>query len=371
MLTRLEARHFRNLAPLAWTPGAGRHLLLGGNGAGKTSLLEAVYAIATTRSFRTPRLAECVRHGEERFRLAAEVEDDARVHLELAWGGGGLERAVNGTRGPLAEHLGVLPVVAWTTTEAEVLTGPPARRRRFLDRGVVSSRAGSLEALRRYREALRHKRDLLVDGGGSPRPPARSSASSLAAWNRVLAEGAAAVAALRGRYAERLDRTLTEVLREIERPFPKIELRYRPSPACSPEGTAAIEERLQRVAAAERLRRMPLIGPHRDELEILWAGRPISEVASAGETKALSVALIAAHGRVVEGARRTPIYLLDDLDAELDPETLAALWPLFSRACQVLASSNRPTVWEGLQADSCWSLRTGELTEQLDDPPPG
>ena len=121
MLALLEARRFRNLEPLSWSPGAGRHLLLGGNGAGKTSLLEAVYTVATTRSFRTPRLAECVRHGEDGFHLTAEVETPVRTRLEVSWDAAGLARAVNGARGDLAEHLEPLPVVAWHAGEAEVL----------------------------------------------------------------------------------------------------------------------------------------------------------------------------------------------------------------------------------------------------------
>ena len=67
MLTHLTARDFRNLEPLSWRPAAGSHLLLGGNGAGKTSLLEAVYALATTRSFRAAQIGDCARHGAGSF----------------------------------------------------------------------------------------------------------------------------------------------------------------------------------------------------------------------------------------------------------------------------------------------------------------
>ncbi len=359
MLATLEAESFRNLDPLAWSPGPGRHLLLGGNGAGKTSLLEAVYATATTRSFRTARLAECVRHGKEALRLAAEVEDVARARLAVGWGGDGLDRTVNGSKGSLAEHLAVLPVVAWTAGEVEVLTGPPARRRRFLDRGVVSLRSSALDPLRRYRDALRQKRELLAPrtgGGGRP-----AAASELAPWNRVLAEAAAVVASLRARYVEILAGALGRVLEETGLPTPPVDLHYRPSPACALDGADAVFERLERAAPSERRRRMPLIGPHRDELEVLWGGHPVGQVASAGETKALSVALLAAHGRAVEEAGRTPIYLLDDLDAELAPDTLAAVWTVFGRAAQVLASSNRPAVWERLSVDARWSLRRGAL----------
>jgi len=361
LLATLEAENFRNLDRLAWSPGPGRHLLLGGNGAGKTSLLEAVYVTATTRSFRTARLAECVRHGAAALRLAAEVEDVARARLTVGWDADGLDRGVNGSKGGLAEHLAVLPVVAWTAAEVEVLTGPPARRRRFLDRGVVSVRAAALDALRRYRDALRQKRELLAPVRGSRRAGPPPSSAELEPWNRVLAEAAAAVAALRARYVETLSIALASVLEETGRSEPTVRLRYRPSPACALDGADAIAERLARSADEERRRRMPLLGPHRDEMEVTWGAHPVAEVASAGETKALSVALLAAHGRAVEGAGRHPIYLFDDLDAELAPDTLAAVWTVFRAAEQVVASSNRPAVWEALAVDARWSLRGGAL----------
>ncbi len=359
MLETLRAERFRNLEALTWSPGPGRHLLLGGNGAGKTSLLEAVYAVATTRSFRTPRLSECVRHGEESFHLAAEVDSTARVTLEVSWGGSGRERAVNGSRGPLAEHLAVLPVVAWASDDVQVIAGAPARRRRFLDRGVVSLRPGALGALRRYREALGEKRGLLAAGarrGAGPR-----AEGSLEVWNRVLAEAAVEVARLRSSYARSLSRALTGILEEISLPTPGVVLAYRPSPAAVLDGLDETVRQLERSSAAERRRGMPLVGPHRDELEILWGAHAAAEVTSAGERKLLSLALAAAHGRVIEEAGRDPVYLLDDLDAELAAESLAAIWRVFAGARQLLASSNRPAVWEPLETTARWNLESGRL----------
>lgn len=369
MLQRLEAEGFRNLQPLAWEPGPGRHLLLGGNGAGKTSVLEAVYAVATTRSFRTPRLAECVRHGAGGLRLRSEVEAEARATLAVAYtlsdadGAGGLGRSVNGERGSLAEHLEVLPVVAWSTADLEVVSGPPSARRRFLDRGVVSLRPGALTALRRYREALSEKRELLSDRGSG----GAAGQATLETWNRVLAEAAVEVARLRAAYARELDRQVKAVLAEVEATgmaFPEVTLRYRPSPAEALADAEALAVRLDRAADSERRRGMPLLGPHRDELEISWGGHPADRVASAGERKALSLALVAAHGRVLRAAGREPTHLLDDLDAELAPDTLAALWKTFEGASQLVATSNRPAVWEGLEVDRVVRLRSGELQPQ-------
>jgi len=360
MLVSLHAERFRNLEPLDLEPGSGRHLLLGGNGAGKTSLLEAVYVVATTRSFRTPRLAECVCHGDEAFTLAAEVEDVARTRLAVSYGPAGRERTVNGERVPLAEHLEVLPVVPWTGDDVEVVSGPPARRRRFLDRGVVTLRPGALATLRRYRDALAEKRELLA------RPEHGDDHATLGTWNRVLAEAAVEVRHLRASYAAELEAELTTVLTEVALPFPAVGVDYRPSPsdlgmgegASSPESFA---ERLDRSAAAERRRGIPLLGPHRDELVVTWGGRPADQVTSAGERKALSLALVAAHGRVLRAHDREPLYLLDDLDAELAPDTLAALWTVFTDARQLLATSNRPAVWEGVAVDRRSRMKAGRV----------
>lgn len=368
MLVTLESRNFRNLEPLTFRPGSGCHLLLGDNGAGKTSLLEAVYALATTKSFRTAQISDCARHGADFFHLQGEVErpSGARARLEVGWrgeGGGGSGRrlrTVNGDDTSLAEHLEVLSVVAWTADDAAVLTGAPALRRKMLDRGVVSTRPGAISALSRYRRALQRKRDLLAAQG-------RAGDAELASWNGVLAGAAAEVMTLRAAYAERLAGRLQQVAEEADLPFPPVELRYRPSPALDPaalaeDGAGAVLRRFEEAAAGERERGMPLLGPHRDDLEILWGGHPVRATVSAGERKALSLLLTAAHGRALAAARREPTYLLDDLDAELAPGTLSRLWTVFAGARQLLATSNRPAVWAGVEVDRRCELTGGVLT---------
>ena len=350
MLSIFTASHFRNLEPLKWGPGPGSHLLLGGNGAGKTSVLEAIYVVATTRSFRTARLEDCLRHGAPSFNLEAEAETDRRSTLEVRWVEGKRVRLLNGKTSSLAEHLGTLPVVAWTWAEGEVLVGAPKARRRFMDRGVVGSRATSLEVLNRYREALVHKRQLLLQGG-----------EGLEVWNHLLATAASELIRLRHAYVERLRETLGTVVEESGLSFPPIEARYRPSPSNGLEGADAILENLERVRERERRRQLPLVGPHRDELEILWGGHDIRRVASAGERKALSLLLLAAHGRALEAVGTRPVYLLDDADAELSPQTHAAVWNVFRGVEQVIATSNRPQVWLTLEVGKAWEMDKGRM----------
>jgi DNA replication and repair protein RecF len=366
VLSHFTARGFRNLQPLDFQPAPGSHLVLGGNGAGKTSLLEAVYALATTRSFRAAQIVDCVAHGASGLALWGEVETDRRSALAVSVQDGMRQRSVNGKPTSLADHLAVLPVVAWAAVEAGVLIGAPGARRRFMDRGVVASRPAALDVLGRYREALRQKRELL----------ARDSAG-IEIWNQLLAATATEVIRLRAAYVDALRIELAAVLAEVGEAghaagggglrLLEIELRYQPSPPQGLEGPEAIVAVLDKAAERERRRQRPLVGPQRDELEILWGGHELRRVASAGERKALSLLLLAAHGRVVEAAGRHPVYLLDDADAELAPPSVGAVWSVFARRVattggQLFASSNRPQVWLTLEVDALWEMAGGELS---------
>jgi len=306
--------------------------------------------LATTRSFRTGRLAECCRHGGARFDLGGRIEGEARVDLEVGWSESSRSRSLNGREGTLAEHLEALPVVSWSAADGEVVEGGPAARRRLLDRGVVSLQPRSLEILSRYRRALDQKRRLLASGDGPLRP-----------WNELLASGAAEIRALRAAYVERLASALGGVLEETGEELPGITLSYRPSPEAGPGSEAEILEALERAERHERRRRTPLVGPHRDELEIGWAGHEARRVASGGERKLLGMAIAAARGRVLAAGGREPLYLLDDLDAELDRRRLEAVWGLFQGCRQALVTSNREELWRGLETASRRRLERGRL----------
>jgi len=354
VLARLEVRAFRNLEASVQPFAPGEHLILGANGAGKTSLLEAVYLLATTRSFRTTRLVDCCRHGETRFSLAGEVETNRRVRLGFDWSSSERRRLVNGRRASLAEHLSALPVVSWTAGDADVLSGPPVARRRFLDRGVLGLKPAAIEVFSRYRQALAEKRQLLLRGGGG-----------LEAWNEVLARAAADLVELRSAYVEHLRLALSSILERCRLGIGEIELRYRPSLKSGLEGAAAVTEELMAASERERTLQQPLLGPHRDDISIRWDGHEFRRVASAGERKALGLALVAAYGHVVAGGGREPVYLLDDADTELDRDRLTALWAAFGDARQLFVTSNRPQVWDEIGIERRWRCSAGRL--HLDD----
>ncbi len=309
-------------------------MLLGDNGAGKTSLLEAAYLAATTRSFRTHQLAACVRLGAAGLFLGAGVGEQPRREITFAFAAGERTRTLDGKAVALAEHLAVLPTLSWTQADHELLAGSPALRRRFLDRGLVHCRPGALATLGRYERALAEKRALLARGGGALEP-----------WNELLAEHGAALATARAALAAELERAVDAGRRAADLGLPPITLRYRPSPAAALAGAAALAAELERAAPDERRRGQPLVGPHRDELEVGLGGAAARRVASAGERKAVGLLLLAALAARLAAAGRPPLLLVDDADAELDRGRLERLVELFAPLGQVLFSSSRPEVW--------------------------
>ena len=256
MIERFTCRDFRNLGPLEWRPEPGAQVIVGANGAGKTSLLEALYLLATSRSFRGARPAECCRRGAEAFFLEAEVAGERRARLGVGWSAAsGLERLLNGKPASPAEHLAVQPVVSWSAADAELLDGPPLGRRRLLDQGVVASRPAALALLARYRQALEQKRRLLAEG-----------LRGLGPWNELLASAAAELVALRRDFAERLGERLTAILEVSPLELGEVELRYRPSVDPGEGGAEAVLAGLEAAREEERRQRRPLLGPHRDDV---------------------------------------------------------------------------------------------------------
>lgn len=338
MIELFSCRDFRNLGPLEWRPAAGPQLVVGANGAGKTSLLEALYMLATGRSFRGARPAECCRRSAEAFFLEAEVAAGRRARLAVGWSAGdGLDRRLNGKTASLTEHLAVQPVIAWTAADTELLDGPPEPRRRLLDQGLVVERPGALAVLARYRQALEQKRSLLAEGH-----------SGLGPWNELLAAAAAELIALRRDHARRLGAGLEAVLADSGLEIGSVELRYRPSIDAGDDDVESVLAALEEARDGERRQGRPLVGPHRDDLEVLWQGRGLRRAASAGEKKLLGLALTAARGRLLESGGHRPLYLLDDADGDLDRRRLEAAWALFSRAPQLIATSHRPEAWKGV-----------------------
>ncbi len=319
-LAHLRLRDFRNYARLDADFGPGFHLLLGQNAQGKTNLLEAIYLLATLRSFRGVGSAQLVRHGATGYFVGARVVAAGHNDLRLYWSAAVRSLTVN--QRPvrrLTEYLGLLRVVVFCTEDLQLIKGPAARRRRFLDLLLTQTHPTYLPLLQRYLRAVRSRNVLLKARPVDEAALAGFTSELIAAGNQIMA--------LRRELVPRLSALTRLAYRRIAHDAEEVRLDYAPSVQ------SHFASELERAHARERALRATLLGPHRDELRLLLDERPAAQFASEGQKRTLALALKMAQAEYLTGLHGVPpVLLLDDVMGELDASRRAGLLPLLERA---------------------------------------
>lgn len=340
LIHSLRSRQFRNLEDSSVDFGAGWSLVVGDNGAGKTSLLEALYLAATSKSFLSHKLIDCCRRGTDSFMAEIETEHEARARLRLAWSrDDGVRRSVNDSSSELLPYLEVQPILAYTARDAGLLDGAPAARRRFLDSNLVNHRPPTIRLLARVRALVEAKRAALAQG------------QPIGPWNELLVPEVLDLQTRRQQLIEDLERRTQTMLEELGLGERKPRLEYLPSrPGDDWDGEdaeAALLAELNRRREDERDCGYPLWGPQRDDWRWSWAadGVEVKRRASRGEKKVLTIALFAACARLLVESGRQVTLLIDDLDAELDRRRRRQLCSQVAGLPQVVATSSRPDDW--------------------------
>jgi len=340
-LRALVARQFRNLGESTVRFGGEINLIVGGNGEGKTSLLEAIAVLTNLRSFRTTRWGAVARYGGRDFGLLGEVEGAAgRLRLEQRVELGPPVRRqllVNGSPAPVERYLGICPIATLSSSDSDLVTGPPAVRRALVDRFAFLLEPSTLGIVRAYQRALRQRNAALA---GS------SSGQELDAWDLRLAKAAAQLLVRRLRAVDSLVGAFETTYNELRGPgFPAVSLGYRGDAWLNePESPEKVEESYQKRYNATRVRDRhaghSLEGPHRHDLRIDADEQPAKEVLSSGQIKVVAAALRLATVHHVERERGEQLpVMVDDVDAELDRESFARLAAVLAGDRQLLLTS--------------------------------
>jgi DNA replication and repair protein RecF len=328
-LELLRIHDLRNLTEIALEPSPSVNVISGHNGHGKTSVLEAIYLLATSRSFRTPRLGELLRHGAEvtsvRGRFV-EQWDTGPLAREQSVGLSGGRRTcrIDGSAPRSVAHYATRsPVVVFDPQQMALSTGPASERRTLLDRVTLFTQPDGAAHRARYGRALRERQRLLGD-----RFPRLDDQPELDAYERLLADHGAAITRARSSTCEQLVVRLSAAFARIAAPDLELEARYAPGGSLDPEQAAAALRERRRVDAQ---RKRTGFGPHLDDLAILLDGHPARVVGSQGQHRALTLALKSAELACIAEARGLlPILLLDDVSSELDPDRTSALFDFLS-----------------------------------------
>lgn len=349
-LRSIKLGSFRSLAETEIQFAPGFNILFGNNGQGKTNLLEAIYLLANTKSFRTHRLHECARFGSQEFWLSGEVcKRSIYTGLTLRWGNGGKELRVNNKAQPLLEYIGHLDALVISFDQLPIVRGAPEQRRKFLDRGIAQLRKTYLHVLAEFHHTLRQRNHLLTQiRHGS------ASVTDLEVWESIYAERALVVSSERERYAEELNRVLPEIK------FSPDSLRLRYLRSARDLEPSSFCETLARVRAEEIRRGRSLKGPHRDDVQILIGDQDIQNFGSGGQQRsAVFSLLLAAMSLYFAENQEYPVLLIDDIDAELDMHRLAGLLDQLRGDRQVFLSTSKKTVLESIDYEKGWKVCNG------------
>ena len=317
-LTHLELTDFRVFSIVSFEPDPdGTTVLIGPNGTGKTSLLEAVGYLGLGRSLRGSPRDAMIRNGMERAILRAQLDLSDRellIEAELSRTGRSrmqINRQAVRSRRDLAD---AVPVTTFCPDDLSVVQGGPGGRRDLLDDALIllDPRAGAL--IEEVEKALRQRNALLRQASGRLTPEVEST---LDVWDDRLTRSGNQLVALRRDMLEQLALPIDaayQTLAGTDGPATVL-LAYEGTPR---EG---LGELLAQARAEDLRRGVTTSGPHRDDLLLLINGRDARTQASQGEQRTLALALrLAVHLAAKDHLGTAPLLLLDDVFSELDPD---------------------------------------------------
>jgi DNA replication and repair protein RecF len=319
-LAHLRLRDFRNYARLDVDFAPGFHLLLGNNAQGKTNVLEAIYLLATLRSFRGVGGAQMVRHSQKGYFVGANVVGQGKRDIKIYWSP--TERRLVLDSRPvrkLTDYLGVLRVVVFCTEDLQLIKGTSRMRRRFLDLLLSQTHRGYLSLLQRYTLALRSRNALL-------RQKALDEAA-LDGFSRELVAAGEQLIQRRRELAPKLSPLVRLAYRRIAHDAEELRLDYQPGV----KRDFAVE--LAQSRTRERTYRTTLVGPHRDDVLLTLNDRSAAQYGSEGQKRTLAIALKMAQAEYLAGIHGSPpVLLIDDVMGELDAKRRAGFLPLLDAA---------------------------------------
>jgi DNA replication and repair protein RecF len=353
-LAHLRLRDFRNYPRLDTDFAPGFHLLLGENAQGKTNILEAVYLMATLRSFRGVGGAQMIRHGQKGYFVGGKVVGQGEHEIKMYWSARERNLALdNRPVKKLTDYLGTLRVVVFCTEDLQLVKGTSRTRRRFMDLLLSQTQPGYLPLLQRYLRTVRSRNALL-------RQPALDEASFASFTNELVRAGNELMAARR-ELIPKVSPLTRLAYRRISHDAEELRMEYDPAV----KQDFAVE--LAQSRARERSYRATLIGPHRDDLRLLLNDRSAAQFGSEGQKRTLAIALKMAQAEYLTGIHGSaPVLLIDDVMGELDAKRRGGFLPLLERSRetsgQVFMTATEENWPRELGRDlQRWEIKDGKL----------
>lgn len=327
-LAELRIENLRCIESASLEFSSDLNLIAGENGAGKTSILEAIYLLGRGRSFRTRNSEKLIRHGEQGLTVFGRTGDLPPITAGVEVTRDLTRARINGRDAESLMALSsVLPVQSIDPEIHKLIDQGPERRRRWLDWLVFHVEPAFANHWSRYQRALKQRNSAL-----------RGGTADTAIWEPALVEHGLAMTGARQDALNRLQPYLNALLAR----FAGLEITLAFQPGWSQEHSLADSIRLS--AIRDRERATTTTGPHRADVILKMRGKSARETVSRGQQKLTAVTMIVAQLKLLRAElNRTAVLLLDDPAAELDTKNLQRLFEeLAELKCQMIATSLTP-----------------------------
>lgn len=357
-LERLRIQDLRCLREVALALAPGINVFVGANGAGKTSVLEAVFLLSHARSFRSGAREALLARDASRLSVFAELRqtDDRLLRLGLGREAARWEARLDGASASLGELIAECAVTCFEPGSHALIAGGAEERRRFLDWGVFHVEHVFLDSWRRYQRALKQRNSLLRRG-------TEPGSALYAPWETELAGLADWIDGQRRAYLERLRPILHACVTSLLPELGVLDLRYRRGWAEDRD----LREQLEAQRVRDLARGHTSLGAHRADWSLAFDHAPQREHLSRGQEKLAALGCMLAQARLYAGQHGDwPIICLDDLASELDEAHQAAvIAQLADSGAQVLVTgTGLPEPLRGLP-HRMFHVEQGRLTPLL------
>lgn len=323
MIYDIRLQHFRSYQDDTFEFNPAVTIIVGPNASGKTNLLEAILVVSRGSSYRAKDI-DLVAFDEPWARLDARTDESDRTIKLTPYEPLKKQYIINDQNLRRLVLNRTIPTVLFEPNHLHLLAGSPERRRNYLDELLTQTTAEYGTNLRRYKQALAQRNALLKQSH-------RNLEQQIFPWNLKLSQFAGQLVAARVQLVEDLGKSITELYQTLSHTTTQVELNYDSS--CNLEQYESnLLHNLEKHLATDKERGFTGYGPHRDDLNVLFDGRPGALTASRGETRTAVLALKILELQLLEQVRdQKPILLLDDVFSELDGARRHALTDYLSR----------------------------------------
>lgn len=331
ILTNLKLVNFRSYTEEEFEFDTGVTVILGPNGSGKTNILEAIYMLGMTRGFRGLN-QQLVKSGQDWFRVEAKLGEGKE--LVVTWKNGQKKIVYDQQEIKPQEFIGYMPVVMFEPGSLQTVYGPPNQRRRLLDRILSFTDKKYLKALLQARRILKQRNSLLRQHSVKK--------DQIFGWDVLLVEQADYIRTRREELLGHLNQLLTKTYKDVSQSNDDLTLRYN-SKTLSDNYADELLKQLEKNIDTDFKHGSTSVGPHRDDIDIMYNSQPLVDVGSRGEVRTTVVALVLAElAYLKQNASSQPILLLDDVFSELDENRQSALLENISDVQTLITATHVP-----------------------------